>query len=774
MYNWKAMLKPIFRVFKEHKLAIFICVIFFILPFFWLKPGEMDLGGDSSRLFFYDPLNYLKNSNLYNVVRDGIGSVEPEWSYDYALIPYLTTFIFLKSILFSPTVLISFFNGIKLAFGFIAIYLIVREFLLGAYGGNRKDTLNKVSILAGIFYTVSQGSINLTANWVTALTTHNQFFIYPLIFFFLFKSLITNKYSYLSIALLISFIFSPNFGGLESMPPFFAFWPISAVFLFLYVKIFGKKSISWKIIFSGAVLFLGVHAFHLLAQIVSLFDSGSFTNMRVFDKASMVQEGITLFGAYLWRGMATLNFLLPSPDINLRGISFLSAMIVLVGFVLNKKKEFLFISIFFFITFFFTTANITNAGVEFYRSLFYIPGFSIFRIFFQKWLYVFVFFHTLLFGFAAYSITEKLKVRYAKYFFIFIFVFLIISGIPLFSGAPINKSVIGSTNIKTTILMDPQYEQVLQHVRALPDDGKILVLPLIGFNFQVFFGENGGAYLGLNSISHLTGKYSFTGERHFGVTGPNPYSYMVQKYAKEKNYERLNQIFSVMNIRYILYNADSRQYNQGFSDTQFFLPESFPKTQSGYEEFLRHFPIYQIYKSGNYILYEFSKSSYNSTIFIPKGIYESNDIIFDEKNLHSISIDKNTCNRKEFKEICKGYRNTSDSEVSFEMINPALYEVTISRKNPEEAILLVMQHTFHKGWKLVIGKKNVSEESHIIVNGYANGWLLGKNEISKAKKITLFIKLDSQKYFWYGWAITSVSLIIVVALLLGSLIKQRH
>lgn len=767
------MLRIHFSFFKEHKLALVICAIFFILPFFWLKPGEMDLGGDSSRLFFYDPFNYLKNSNLYNVVRDGIGSVEPEWSYDYALIPYLAIFILLKSILFSPTYLISFFNGIKLACGFIAIYLIVREFLLATYGDSNKDTLTKTSILTGVFYIVSQGSINLNVSWMTALTTHNQFFIYPLVFFFLFKSLITHKYSYLSIALLISFIFSPNFGGLESMPPFFAFWPLSAIFLFLYVKIFGKKSISWKIIFSGAVLFLGVHAFHLLAQVVSLFDSGSFTNMRVFDKASMVQEGLTLFGAYLWRGMATLNFLLPSPDINLRGISFLSALIVLVGFVLNKKKEFLFISIFFFITFFFTTANITNVGVEFYKSLFYLPGFSVFRIFFAKWLYVFVFFYALLFGFAAYSIIEKLKVNYAKYFFIFIFIFLIISGMPLFSGVPINNSVIGGTNIKTTFLMDSKYEQVLKHIRALPDDGKILVLPLIGFNFQVIFGKNGGAYLGLNTISHLAGKYSFTGERHFGVTGPNPYSYLVQKYAKEKNYERLNQIFSVMNIRYILYNADSRIYEQGFSDTQFFLPESFPKTQAGYEEFLRHFAIHQIYKNGSYILYEFDKSSYNSTIFIPKGVYESNDIIFDEKYLHSIFIDKNTCNRKEFREICKGDYGVSDSDVNFKMINPALYEVTISQKKPQDTILLVMQHAFHKGWKLVIDKKNVSEESHIIVNGYANGWLLGKGEIPRAKKFTIFIKLDPQKYFWYGWTVTAVSLTIVIALLVVSLVKKQ-
>ncbi|QQG40400.1 MAG: hypothetical protein HYV37_02400 [Candidatus Levyibacteriota bacterium] len=764
-----------FSFLREHKLALVICIILFILPFFWLKPGEMDLGGDSSRLFFYDPLNYLKNSNLYYVARDGIGSVEPEYSYDYALIPYLAILILLKSI-FSSTILINLFNGVKLAGGFIVIYFIVREFLLETYGKTKKDTLNNVSVLSGVFYIVSQGSINLVVSWETALTSHNQFFIYPLIFFLLFKSLITHKYSYLWIALLISFIFSPNFGGLESIPPFFAFWPIVAVFLFLYIKIFGKKPISWKIIIMAAVLFLGVHTFHLLAQAVSLFDSGSFTNVKVFDKYYMIDLGLNIFGAVLSSGMATLNFLLPSPNIFLRWISFLSALIILVGFILNKKKEFLFISIFFFITFFFSTANITNVGVEFYKSLFYLPGFSMFRIF-SKWLYVFVFFYALLFGFAAYSISEKLKVNYSKLFFIFVFTFLIISGIPLFSGAPINKSLIGGTNIKKTFLMDSKYEQVLEHIRTLPDDGKILVLPLVGFNYQFFFGVDSGAYLGLSSISHLTDKYSFTGERHFGVAGfygPNLYSYLVQKYAKEKNYKRLNQLFTLMNIRYILYNADSRQYERGFSDTQFFLPESFPKTKAGYDEFIRHFSIQQIYKNGNYILYEFSKSSYNSTIFIPKGVYESNDLIYDEKNLHSIFIDKNTCNIKEFKEICKGGYNASDNDVSFKMINPVLYEVTIIKKKPQDTILLVMQHAFNRAWKLIIDKKNVSKESHVLVNGYANGWLLGKGDIPQAKKFTVFIKLDSQKYFWYGWVVTAVSLAVVIGLLVVSIVKQRH
>ncbi len=774
MYTTKEMWGINFSNLWEHKPAIVICVILFILPFFWFKPGDVDLGGDTSRLYFYDPVNYLKNSNLYDVVSLGTGEVDWEGNYDYAYIPYLVLFIVLKSILFSPTTLINFFNGIKLACGFIVIYLIVREFILEIYSNSKRETLNKAAILSGVFYIVTQGSINLALSWKTALTTHNQFFIYPLVFFFLFKSFITHKYSFLSIALLISFIFSPNFGGLESMPPFFAFWSISAIFLILYVKVFGKKPIPWKIIFLGTVLFLGTHAFHLLNQVVNLFNSGSYTNVRAFDSHAQVELGRNIFGAVLSSGMASLSLLLPSPNIFLRGISFFSTLILLIGFVLNKKKEFLFISIFFFITFFLVTANITNVGVEFYKILFSIPGFSMFRLFYVKWLYVFVFFYALLFGFSIYSIIEKLKVNIGVYFFFFIFIFLILEGIPLFSGVPVKKAIIEGPNIPQTFIMDPAYEQTLEYIRRLPDDGKILSLPLIGFHYQFFFGKNEGAYLGANSISHLTGKYSFTGERHFGVTGPNPYNALVQKYAKERNYENLTQLFTIMNIRYILYNADPRIYRTGFSETQFFMQEFFPKTQAGYDDFIRHFPIHQIYKNGNYILYEFDKSVYNSTIFVPKGVYESNDVIYNQKNLHSIFIDKNTCARNEFKEICKGNYIASNSDLNFRMINPALYEVTFTQKKPQDKILLVMQHTYNNDWKLVIDKKNISEDSHIIVNKYANGWLIDKSEIPKEKKFTLFIKLDSQKYFWYGWAVTCISLIIVIVLLVFSKVLEQR
>jgi hypothetical protein len=57
----------------SHKLIILICCILMAIPFFWFKPGYIDIGGDSSRLYFYDPLNFLKSFVLNIFLPDSLG-----------------------------------------------------------------------------------------------------------------------------------------------------------------------------------------------------------------------------------------------------------------------------------------------------------------------------------------------------------------------------------------------------------------------------------------------------------------------------------------------------------------------------------------------------------------------------------------------------------------------------------------------------------------------------------------------------------------------------
>ena len=69
-----------------------------------------------------------------------------------------------------------------------------------------------------------------------------------------------------------------------------------------------------------------------------------------------------------------------------------------------------------------------------------------------------------------------------------------------------NKIHTQSDNVRMTFAMDPKYEETLAFIRSLPDDGKILTLPLTDAYSQVLAGKNGGAYVGTSTISQLTGK----------------------------------------------------------------------------------------------------------------------------------------------------------------------------------------------------------------------------------------------------------------------------
>lgn len=673
-----------------------------VIPFFWLKPGEMDLGGDSSRLYFYDPLSYLKNFSLYGVVPEGIGKIEP----NHYFLPFGGILVILKYFLRSPYLLITFFNIIKLVIGFLSVYLIGREI-----------SSTVPSILAALFYLFSP---TMTGNWSAALLSHNQVFLNPLMVFLLLRYFLTHKREYLWLLLILSFIFAPNF-ALTSAPPFFAFYPLAILFLILYLKIVRKKSLPWSGIFLGLLLSLGIHAFHLLPQIVSLFEPGSFTNIRLFDKESIAHEGIRYFTGVLPLAKVSKNLLLSSSLV-------MMPLIIILGFLLNRKgeKSLLLTGIFFLVTLFLLTAKITNLGVEFYKKLFYIPGFSMFRNFVGQWLFVYSFFYSLLFGQALAIVFSRMRKKQIIFISFALAGLFILNAWPFINGDLVNKVLWESRGVRMAMKMEPKYEETLEFVRSLPDDGKILTLPLTDSYYQVLHGANNGAYMGPSTIAYLAGKKDFSGYQIL-----TPFAEDVMRFSREEDYQALTQLFSLLNIRYIFHNADPKIYEEKFPGFPYkYMRTSLPKTQEEYKEFIKRLPVKLIYENQPYYLYEFDKKVYRPEIYISK----------DDELL--------------------------DLDLKVHKLNPAKYIIAVNNKNKELPYLLVFQNSFHKGWKLALtGEKPLGESRHIKVNGYANAWVLTPDDIGEKNMYTLTLTLKNQRYFWCGLIISSVTLGLLIALL---------
>src|SRR5439155_847099 len=98
-----------------------------------------------------------------------------------------------------------------------------------------------------------------------------------------------------------------------------------------------------------------------------------------------------------------------------------------------------------------------------------------------------------------------------------------------------------------------------QNLFYLPDDGKVLTLPMADYSYQIIVDKNNGAYQGPSMIAYLAGKKDFAATTELGTFEKEYLSA-----SKDGNYEALKKILSMLGIRYIFYNSNPFVYEKGF------------------------------------------------------------------------------------------------------------------------------------------------------------------------------------------------------------------
>ena len=775
----------------------FICAMLFIIPFFWFSPGELEMGGDSNRLFLYDPESYLQVNALYSVEPQGVGKVTSNQN----LLPFLVLLQLLGNVFHSPYILMSLLNSVKLVGSFIFVYLIITELISHHFGKENSFRADVAGIVAGLFYTFSP---SVGVNMRSALLTHNQVFLNPMVFYLVMRFLVTQRWIYVWAVLLVTLVFSSNF-SLIAPPPPFAFYPLVFLFLILYVTLCLKKSLPWKQLCIGLMFFFGIHAFQIIPAIVHIFDASSDYYIRAFDSSAGINKALEYFNATLGLGKVSQNIFFTYTD-STRWTTFTVPLIVILGFLLNKKRStaLMLIAIFFFVTLFLTSANVTQAGVEVYRMLFLIPGFSMFRVFYGQWQWVHAFFYTLLFGFTLYTVLTRLKRIYIFTFSILLIILFIISSWPFINGQVLRTIHPGSKNMTSIIRMSPDYEHMLAFIKSLPDDGKILNLPFTDFFYQIVPGTNNAAYIGLSPTSYLTGRRSFSG---YQIIYPFPEVFL--KLAKEKNYTAIKKLLGLLNVNYILYTRDPKAFTHYYPTWPYSL---FLNSVSGPQElaeFVDTLRGEKVFESGSYVLYKADKEQYLPHFYVPTSVqpydhagdwYGKNVSFFvDVKggDPRIGFIDREQCNNLFTVDRCATSITQGGGlpKISFTRINPIKYRVDV--RGATEPFMLIFSDQFHKDWKAFIspssreqimvqqryfndtvreykhenifldrqtfetlGMSHVPENQHVMVNGYANAWLIKPEDTSSADKYEIIVEMTQQRYVYYGLGISAVSLVL--------------
>jgi len=604
------------KISKYTFLPVAISIILFLIPFFWFKPGEMDLGGDSSRLYFYDPASYLSKAALYVISPSSFGA---EY-IGYYNIPFIFLLLILKSIVISPTILISMFYGLNLSIPFISCYLIIKALI------EEKKGWHEAAIAGGLLYVFFPAVMD---GWKHVLITYNHIFLSPLIFYLLLKYFKTSNVKYILVTILLTFIFSPNF-SVGAAPSIFAFYPLSIVFLMLYTKFILKRHIVVKHIALGFLLFVGIQAFHLFPAISSIFSSGSDISSTIFTDKGKFDRGLSYFSAIAPNIKASLSLLILPQMASLSLFSkvfIVFPFVIVITFLFRKNKTILLTAGFFLIVLFFTTANITNIWLLFYKTLFNIPGFSIFRNFNSQWIYTYAFFYSILFGQALYILLSKLKKTHGFLLISSLILFLIIYEIPLIKGDIVRENLWQSNNIKSVLEMDPDFEEAISFVRSLPAEGRVLTLPLSDPGYQIVAGENGGAYMGPSIIAYLGGKKDFAG--YDELLG---YKILILKLIRNNELETLKRILGTLNIKYIFYNADPVIYNEFPSFPYQHVRLILPIDQQSYKKLIKNLALKEIKNIDNkFFVFELQDSYYLPQIFTAKKSLHVNNPITEIK-----------------------------------------------------------------------------------------------------------------------------------------------
>ncbi len=570
------------------KIFVFILVFaLIIIPFFWLKPGEVNLGGDSSRGYLYEPFVFIKNYVLYGINAWNIGTELA----GYFIIPFAAFLGLLMIFVKTPHNLVNVFNSFSFVLAFLATYGSIYAIIMDNDMSKKKNIgfIRTVSIIGGLFYLFSP----IMTNWDKPLLTFNQVFLDPLMFFLIYKYVMTKKPFYALFAILGTFIFAPNFSFIGA-PTFFSFYPF-VFFILFFLCLIKKTSIPIKQFVFFILLMLGIHAFQLLPQFILLKRPDSVLSLRVFSQSTF--NYVDYFQRIANGVNVTDNFLgLPQFPL-LFGVSFFVFPFILVFALIQKvedkddiyfRKVYILIFLCYLFLLYFTSAKFTSLGFSLYENLFKIPGFGMFRNFTGQFMTAFSFFYSLTIATGLYIIYKNVKKVFCISITIFVFLILVVRGWPIVNGSILYLPILQS-KISSPFIIPPSFEHALTYISQIPTDAKILALPLTDFGYLMVAGENGGMYIGSSLIGPLTLKQDFGNYSAMGILGDS----FIQA-IKSNDITTIKNILGVLNIQDIFWETNPFVYGTNFPNfpyqsTQLYLPT----TVSAYQSFINLLPITQ-------------------------------------------------------------------------------------------------------------------------------------------------------------------------------------
>ena len=105
---------------KRYAVVLLFFGALFVLPFYWFTPDELDMGGDSARLWLYSPMDYVRSTAFYSIDPQGTAKI----TANQYLIPHILMLEGIRKVFGSSFILVGLEKGMKLSLSFLFIYLL--------------------------------------------------------------------------------------------------------------------------------------------------------------------------------------------------------------------------------------------------------------------------------------------------------------------------------------------------------------------------------------------------------------------------------------------------------------------------------------------------------------------------------------------------------------------------------------------------------------------------------------------------------------------------
>jgi hypothetical protein len=738
---------------------ISISIFLFLIPFIFWGQSKI-VGGDDGRLYYLYPLQYLTNFVNTVISNNILGALGQYFSQMY-IFGFVAILSGIKIFTFNAVNIQAISLGLILSGGFLGLYV-----LLGVWIKSIKIEDIWIKILGSLLYIFS--TFSFITVWNSLLFAVYLVLIMPWVFYFILKSIQTNRISYVILAALILSIFSISILSLA----WFAAIIISFVPIFILQLIQKpKRSIKVGSIFISLLILLNAYwGFHLINSTLSKnSDSGELSstinsdefkdqnskNIRVVsDNNELIYPLFNLFHYniqkdFSWRTLPIYE------NWHIKTFYFQGVLIliVMVGFIVKKSDEtkslipirnVVFVS--WLIILWLYTVNIGNWGTDLFLYFNqHIPGFTLFRNMFDKFGLALAFIYALL---VAISLAILYKSNINKYVLnglaILVIIVTMINAVPFIKGDYYKNSIWTTENIYPRLNgFNDDFLSLTNYVKDInTDGGRFLWTPLNKAGYVVTGDKDVSNYYyaGVSPVQILSKQQDYAGTLSFGK-----FDMDIQTYIQSRQYKELMRLFQKMNVQYIIVNND--------------IPL---ELQTSY--------LYSTKNKGD-LYAEQNNKEYLDLLLGEKikdfgnkySLYKINSDYLSEKIIVSTVSDK----------------FISDRDLIFKKNNATEYEIAINKIENKNYYVSFLD-PFQSGWELREVNTKYEIKQHKQILGYANQWEITSEDIKNitqdqdykgSLELKLYFKPATYQLILY--AISGTTLILCLGYLGYTFYRKR-